>query len=75
MNHELIQYLDPEHETYPGKLRDIFEPRWLVVQIVGNNSRNALAIFSEDGEEDLADFLARHPDCKIIDIGREYDKD
>lgn len=74
MHPELVQYFDAEHETYPGKLKDLFAPCWLVVQITGNNSRIPLAIFSEDGEEALAEFLSHHPGCKIIAIDKEWDE-
>lgn len=58
MTYDLTNYLDPKFDTVPEAAEDFFKPKWFVVEIVANDSRDIVAVFDAGHEKEAIQFVA-----------------
>ena len=60
-----MDYLDSDYDSVP---EGQFSPKWYVVRVVGNNSREVIAAFDEDHGEYAALFVQSDSSLYLIAV-------
>lgn len=69
VDERVASFLDPDHDTLPDSLEQLgFKARLAVVKEGGNNSRDIVALFSDEYLDELLSLLKTSSDLRLIEL-------
>ena len=66
MTFDPANYLDPKFGTVPETEQESFNPGWYVVKVTLNDSRDIVAIFGDEHEQEAIEYVSKYEDLYLI---------